>query len=87
LQRAVVATLRSRSTPPPALAMEVATSLLYVEAALEDAAFDQPEQADRVRRLARRVAAVAHGQPAEPLEDWMEDLYRRVSDRQTLGSV
>ncbi|MCE4538345.1 Hpt domain-containing protein [Pelomonas sp. P7] len=87
LQRAVVATLRSRSTPPPALAMEVATSLLYVEAALEDAAFDQPDQADRVRRLARRVEAVAHGQPAEPLEDWMEDLYRRVSDRQTLGSV
>ncbi|RZJ08231.1 MAG: hypothetical protein EOP39_14335 [Rubrivivax sp.] len=87
LQRAVVATLRSRSTPPPALAMEVATSLLYVEASLEDAAFDQPTQADRVRRLARRVEAVAHGQPAEPLEDWMEDLYRRVSDRQTLGSV
>ena len=87
LQRAVVATLRSRSTPPPALAMEVATSLLYVEAALEDAAFDQPEQADRVRRLARRVDAVGHGQPAEALEDWMEDLYRRVSDRQTLGSV
>ncbi|MFT7775009.1 Hpt domain-containing protein [Roseateles sp.] len=87
LQRAVVATLRSRTTPPPALAMEVATSLLYVEAALEDAAFDQPEQADRVRRLARRVEAVAHGQAAEPLEDWMEDLYRRVSDRQTLGSV
>jgi chemosensory pili system protein ChpA (sensor histidine kinase/response regulator) len=87
LQRAVVATLRSRSTPPPALAMEVATSLLYVEAALEDAAFDQPEQADRVRRLARRVEAVGHGEPAEPLEDWMEDLYRRVSDRQTLGSV
>ncbi|WP_458232511.1 Hpt domain-containing protein [Roseateles sp. P5_E8] len=87
LQRAVVATLRSRSTPPPALAMEVATSLLYVEAALEDAAFDQPEQADRVRRLARRVEAVAHGQPAEPLEGWMEELYRRVSDRQTLGSV
>lgn len=87
LQRAVVATLRSRATPAPALAMEVATSLLYVEAALEDAAFDQPEQADRVRRLARRVEAVAHGQPAEPLEDWMEDLYRRVSDRQTLGSV
>jgi chemosensory pili system protein ChpA (sensor histidine kinase/response regulator) len=45
--------------PPPALAMEVATSLLYVEAALEDAAFDQPEQAERVRRLARRVEAVA----------------------------
>ena len=87
LQRAVVATLRSAKPPPPALAMEVATSILYVEAALDDAAFDQPEQAARVRHLASRVEAVAHGEAPEPLEDWMEELYRRVSDRQTLGSV
>ncbi|MBV8380351.1 MAG: Hpt domain-containing protein [Paucibacter sp.] len=87
LQRAVVATLRSGRPPQPALAMEVATSILYVEAALEDAAFDQPEQAERVRQLSSRVDAVAHGQEPEPLEAWMEDLYRRVSDRQTLGSV
>ncbi len=35
----------------------------------------------------RAWQVAAHGEPAEPLEDWMEDLYRRVSDRQTLGSV
>ena len=67
--------------------MEVATSLLYVEAALDDAAFDQPEQGARVDRLARRLENVAHGEAPEALEAWMEDLYRRVSDRQTLGSV
>ncbi|HEY4083377.1 MAG TPA: Hpt domain-containing protein [Burkholderiaceae bacterium] len=87
LQRAVVATLRGGKAPPPALAMEIATSILYVEAALDDAAFDQPEQADRCKRMAARVDAVAHGEPPEPLEAWMEDLYRRVSDRQTMGSV
>lgn len=87
LQRAVVATVRSAKPPSPPLAMEVATSMLYVEAALDDAAFDQPEQAERVKRLARRVEAVAHGEAPEPLEAWMEELYRRVSDRQTLGSV
>ena len=87
LQRAVVATLRSGQPPRPALAMEVATSMLYVEAALDDAAFDQPEQAERVRSLAQRIDAVAHGDAPQPLEGWMEDLYRRVSDRQTLGSV
>jgi len=65
----------------------VATCLLYVEAALDDAAFDQPEQAERVRHLARRVEGAAHGEPPAPLDAWMEDLYRRVSDRQTLGSV
>jgi chemosensory pili system protein ChpA (sensor histidine kinase/response regulator) len=87
LQRAVVSTLRSNQPPKPDLAMEVATCLLYIEAALDDAAFDQPEQAQRVRSLASRVEAVAHGDAPAPLEAWMEDLYRRVSDRQTLGSV
>ncbi len=87
LQRAIVATLRSNQPPAPHLAMEVATAILYIEAALEDAAFDQPEQAERVRVLARRVSSVARGEAPEELETWMEDLYRRVSDRQTLGSV
>ncbi|MBB4845715.1 chemosensory pili system protein ChpA (sensor histidine kinase/response regulator) [Paucibacter oligotrophus] len=87
LQRAVVSTLRSGKPPPAPLAMEVATSLLYVEAALDDQAFDQPEQAQRVKRLAGRIESVARGATPEPLEAWMEDLYRRVSDRQTLGSV
>jgi chemosensory pili system protein ChpA (sensor histidine kinase/response regulator) len=87
LQRAVVSTLRSNRPPKPDLAMEVATCLLYIEAALDDAAFDKPEQAERVRELARRVESVAHGEPPKPLDDWMEELYRRVSDRQTLGSV
>ena len=27
------------------------------------------------------------GGTPEPLEPWMEELYRRVSDRQTMGSV
>ena len=33
--------------PPPAVAMEVATAVLYLEASLEDAEFDHPSQADR----------------------------------------
>ncbi|HEU4457952.1 MAG TPA: Hpt domain-containing protein [Methylibium sp.] len=73
--------------PEPALAMEVATSLLYLEAALEEGAFDQPEQAARVHRLAQRVGAVRGAAQPEALETWMEELYRRVSDRQTMGSV
>ena len=40
-----------------------------------------------MRRLAERLAAVRRGAPPEPLEAWMEELYRRVSDRQTMGSV
>ena len=87
LQQAMGATTQSMTAPPPALAMEVATSVLYLEASLEDADFDHPQQGERVRRLADRIDAVRQGKPPEPLEPWMEELYRRVSDRQTLGSV
>lgn len=87
LQMAVAQTQASGAAPEAPLAMEVATSLLYVEAALEDSEFDHPEQAERVKRLADRLGAVREGRPPEPLEQWMEELYRRVSDRQTMGSV
>jgi chemosensory pili system protein ChpA (sensor histidine kinase/response regulator) len=80
-------TVAAGAAPPPALAMEVATAVLYLEASLEDADFDHPAQAERVRRLAARVASVRDGADPEPLEAWMEDLYRRVSDHQTMGSV
>ncbi len=80
-------TVASGTAPAPALAMEVATAMLYLEASIEDAEFDHPAQADRVRRLAKRVTAVHGGAEPEPLEAWMEELYRRVSDRQTMGSV
>lgn len=87
LQQAVSATVQTATPPSPTLAMEVATSVLYVEASLEDHDFDHPEQRDRIQRLSSRIDAVRQGKDAEPLEQWMEDLYRRVSDRQTLGSV
>ncbi|HWP18098.1 MAG TPA: Hpt domain-containing protein [Burkholderiaceae bacterium] len=87
LQRAVQQTVDAKSSPPAPLAMEVATSVLYLEASLEDVEFDHPEQASRTARLAQRIESVRQGQPAAPLEPWMEDLYRRVSDRQTMGSV
>ena len=78
-------TVSSGAPPPPALAMEVATAMLYLEASIEDAEFDHPAQADRVRRLAKRVTQVQGGAEPEVLEAWMEELYRRVSDRQTMG--
>ena len=87
LQHSVALTQQLGSAPPAPLAMEVATSLLYIEAALEDSDFDNPEQAGRVQRLAQRLEGVRQGQTPDPLEAWMEELYRRVSDRQTMGSV
>jgi chemosensory pili system protein ChpA (sensor histidine kinase/response regulator) len=87
LQQSIAQTQHLGAAPPAPLAMEVATSLLYTEAALDDIDFDHPEQAARVQRLADRLSAVRQGHAPDPLEAWMEELYRRVSDRQTMGSV
>jgi len=87
LQQAVAQTQHAGTAPLPPLAMEVATSVLYLEASLEDGDFDHPEEGQRVRRLANRIASVRAGNTPDPLEAWMEELYRRVSDRQTMGSV
>ncbi len=78
----------SLSGPPPApLGMEVATAILFLEAVCQ--AFDPMDRAlgERAARLAERLARVQRGAPPEPLEPWMESLFRQASDRQTLGSV
>ena len=87
LGEAIKPTIAGDVAPPPSLAMEVATALLYVDAALEESDFDSPGQDDRVRRLAARIEDVRSGATPRPLEPWMEELYRRVADRQTMGSV
>jgi len=87
LQDTAAQAAAQEAEPPAELAMEVATALLYLDASIEDADFDRPGSAQRVRRLAGRIDAVRNGQDPGALEQWMEELYRRVSDRQTMGSV
>ena len=87
LNRAVDAVSRSSQPPTIELAMEVATSLLYLEAALDDLDPSDAQLATRMEHLAERLELVKNGGIAQPLESWMEDLYRRVSDKQTMGSV
>jgi chemosensory pili system protein ChpA (sensor histidine kinase/response regulator) len=73
--------------PPATLAMEVATSMLYLDASLEDGNLDDPDLPGRLQQLGQRIDQVREGGEPQPLQAWMEDLYRRVSDRQTMGSV
>ena len=87
LTRALDSTTRSGEPPSAALAMEVATSVLYLQAAFEELDADGDEMQTRAARLAERLDAVSAGAEPEPLEQWMEELYRRVSDNQTMGSV
>jgi chemosensory pili system protein ChpA (sensor histidine kinase/response regulator) len=87
LTSAVEITTRSTVAPPPSLAMEVATAVLFLEAAYEDMDPTDSNMAVRSASLAQRLVHVNSGGEPEPLEGWMEELYRRVSDRQIMGSV
>ena len=78
---------RSGREPSAEQAMEVATAVLFLEASFaefqpQDAAFS-----GRLQELAERLDAAAEGRPVPSLQPWMEELYRRVSDRQTMGTV
>ena len=87
LTRAVATALGAGVTPRIELAMEVATSVLYLEAAFEDLDPNDPQMTVRMANLADRLEEVRVGGMPQPLQSWMEDLYRRVSDKQTMGSV
>lgn len=87
LTGAIDKTARSGDAPPPALAMEVATTVLFLEAAYEDLDPTNSHMVERSASLAKRLEHVTAGGQTEPLEGWMEELYRRVSDRQIMGSV
>ncbi|WOP16253.1 Hpt domain-containing protein [Ottowia sp. SB7-C50] len=78
---------QSGKAPHPELAMEMATAVLFLEASFADFRPGDPAFATRMRQLAQRLDSVREGAVAPPLEPWMEDLYRRVSDRQTMGTV
>ncbi len=87
LNHAVDASVRSGHAPSTELAMEVATSVLYLEAAFEDLDPQDRQLTARTVQLAGRIERAREGGKSEPLEPWMEELYRRVSDRQTMGTV
>ncbi len=87
LVKAVEHTVRSGQPPATPIGMEVATAILYLDAAYEDMDPTDSHMARRSLRLAQRLDYVTTGGTSEPLEGWMEDIYRRVSDRQTMGSV
>ncbi len=87
LSRVIETTVRSAQAPPIELALEVATAVLYLEAAFDDLDPNDPQLAVRTAGLAERLEGVRIGGNAQPLESWMEELYRRVSDKQTMGSI
>ena len=78
---------QSEQAPHPDLAMEVATAVLFLEASAQEHQRDDQEFVERTDLLAQRLAAALNGIQVAPLTGWMESLYARISDRDSLGQV
>ena len=87
LNRVAVQLAQSGRAPSDELAMETATAVLFLEASFADFRPADAMVTSRMQQLAQRLDAVRAGAAAPALESWMEELYRSVSDRQTLGMV
>lgn len=87
LHRAAEATALSGDAPGASVAMEVATAVLFLQACYQEMDIDEAQMSERSGALADRLDRVLAGEEVGSLEPWMEELYRRVSDRQTMGSV
>jgi chemosensory pili system protein ChpA (sensor histidine kinase/response regulator) len=85
--RLAVAVMRSGLPPASSLAMEVATGMLYLEAALQEEVGLPQLPADRLQRLAERTLAAEQGAAVGSIEPWMAQTCRRVSDRQAWASA
>ena len=87
LSAAVAVALSTDAKPSASLALEVATTILYLEAVYDD--IDQAKEfmGERSNALARRLTKVAEGLTPDAVEPWMEALYRRRSERHSMGSV
>ncbi len=86
LTRVIEATAASGQPPSPDLGLEVATALLYLEAAFDDLDPKDAQLTVRSNRLAQRLDSARSG-PALAPDPWMEALYRRHNDKQTMESV
>ena len=87
VERMVQVIGEQRSLLTPERVLEVATALLFLEASLVHFRADDADFLPRARELAQRLQRSAQGYASEAFAPWMEQLYRQVSENQTLGTV
>lgn len=68
-------------------ALEVANAILFLEAALQSGEINGSQFVSRQSILSARLQKSLEGHPAGPMDPWMEELYRKSSEAQTMGSV
>lgn len=87
LMKAIDGIALEKTPPKTELALEVATAMLYIEAVFEEWGTTEAEMSLRSKGLADRLEQVLNGGKAKTVEPWIEELFRRVGDRESMGGV
>ncbi|MDE1952273.1 MAG: Hpt domain-containing protein [Betaproteobacteria bacterium] len=87
IEHMVRAVSERRDLLTPERVLEVATALLFLEASFDHFQADDAEFLLRASELARRLDRSAEGVAAGTFAPWMEELYRKSSESQTMGTV
>lgn len=85
---ACIQTIANKNQVPSAgLSLEVATALLFLEDALVDPYSSDDNLKEKAQALFARLEKVNAGSAPLELQDWMEALFRRSGEKQTMGNV
>lgn len=87
LVQAADAAWHAGGMPAAPLVQEVTAVLLYLETACADLDRASPALGQHAQELAQRLAHVQQGGGAEPLPDWLAQLYQAVGDGPAMARV
>ncbi len=79
--------LKNDQSVSSSLALEVATALLFLEDTIADVYSSDPDLKVKTEVMFHRLQQVSKNQEAPNLLPWMEALFRRSGDHQTIGNV
>ncbi len=71
----------------PERALDAATAILFLEISFAHFRPEEQRFLERAQILTQRLNQSADGVTPDPLAGWMEDLFRKASESQTMGSV
>ena len=73
--------------PSEAFSLEMATSLLFIESALDQINHLPPDFAERSEILAARLLALVSGESLDKSAPWLDEMSQKVQQRQTMEAL
>jgi chemosensory pili system protein ChpA (sensor histidine kinase/response regulator) len=82
-----IARLAAHSQPGDSLSLEIATTLLFVENALQQIGHLPEDFAEHADALAARLLSIVSGETPTPSAAWLDDMSREAQERQTMSAL